>query len=117
MSWSDEQIETLKALWGQGKPASEIAEILGNTSRNAVIGKAHRLGLSGRPSPIKKKASTARGATLLAITERMCKWPFGDPKKNDFHFCGRVIDVSMIYCAEHRAIAYSPAKKPLVITK
>ena len=117
MSWSDEQIETLKALWGQGKPASEIAEILGNTSRNAVIGKAHRLGLSGRPSPIRKKTSTARGANLLAVTERMCKWPFGDPKKTDFHFCGRAIDVSMTYCAEHRAIAYTPAKKPLIATR
>ena len=117
MSWSDEQIDTLKALWTEGKPASEIAEILGNTSRNAVIGKAHRLGLSGRPSPIKMQKITARGATFLTMTERMCKWPFGDPKKPDFHFCGRAIDVAMTYCAEHRAIAYAPARRSLVATK
>lgn len=53
MSWSDDRISTLKKMWQQGKSASEIAEKLGGVTRNAVIGKAHRLGLSGRPSPIK----------------------------------------------------------------
>lgn len=53
MSWTDERVDTLKQLWHQGFTASQIAERLGNLSRNAVIGKAHRLGLSGRPSPIK----------------------------------------------------------------
>lgn len=53
MSWTDERINTLKKMWGQGKSASEIAEKLTGVTRNAVIGKAHRLGLSGRPSPIK----------------------------------------------------------------
>jgi len=117
MIWSDEQIEILKSLWVEGKSASEIAETLGDTTRNAVIGKAHRIGLSGRPSPIKKKVSTSRGTTMTAITERMCKWPFGDPKKPDFYFCGRAVDVATTYCAEHRALAYAPAKKPFVATK
>ena len=117
MSWNDEQIETLKILWAQGKSASEIAEILGDTTRNAVIGKAHRIGLSGRPSPIKKKSSTARRTTMTAITERMCKWPFGDPKKSDFYFCGRAVDVATTYCAEHRALAYTPLKKVLIASK
>jgi GcrA cell cycle regulator len=89
--------------------ASEIAEALGDISRNAVIGKAHRLGLSGRPSPIKKKPS--RGATILALTERMCKWPVGDPKHADFHFCGKQAQPGMPYCAEHSALAYQPSKK------
>ena len=85
MIWSDDKIELLKTLWIQGKPASEIADILGDqVSRNAIIGKAHRLGLAGRPSPIKKREQKL--ATLQVITERMCKWPFGDPKKPDFHF-------------------------------
>jgi GcrA cell cycle regulator len=53
VSWSDDRISTLKKMWQQGKSASEIAEKLGGVTRNAVIGKAHRLGLSGRPSPIK----------------------------------------------------------------
>ncbi|MEI6987282.1 MAG: GcrA family cell cycle regulator [Rhodospirillaceae bacterium] len=87
MSWSDEQIEVLKTLWGEGKPASEIAEILGNTSSNAVIGKAHRLRLYGCPSPIENKTITSRLPALLTITERMCKWPFGYHKKYNFHFC------------------------------
>ena len=46
MSWTEEKVNKLKELWGKGKTASQIAEILGGLSRNAVIGKAHRLNLS-----------------------------------------------------------------------
>jgi GcrA cell cycle regulator len=53
LSWTDERIDRLKELWSQGKTASHIAEELGGVSRNAVIGKAHRLGLQSRPSPVK----------------------------------------------------------------
>jgi GcrA cell cycle regulator len=53
MSWTDERIERLKAMWHEGATASEIADKLGGVSRNAVIGKAHRLGLESRPSPVK----------------------------------------------------------------
>ena len=53
MSWTDERIDRLKELWTQGNTASQIAEELGGVSRNAVIGKAHRLGLQARPSPVK----------------------------------------------------------------
>ncbi|HEY1605679.1 MAG TPA: GcrA family cell cycle regulator [Allosphingosinicella sp.] len=53
MSWTDERIERLKSLWSQGITASQIADELGGVSRNAVIGKAHRLGLQSRPSPVK----------------------------------------------------------------
>jgi len=53
MSWTDERIDRLKSLWLQGMTASQIAEELGGVSRNAVIGKAHRLGLQSRPSPVK----------------------------------------------------------------
>lgn len=53
MSWTDERIDQLKALWEQGMTASQIADALGGVSRNAVIGKAHRLGLQSRPSPVK----------------------------------------------------------------
>lgn len=109
MSWTDERIDRLRQLWGQGMSASEIAELLGNVTRNAVIGKAHRLGLSGRPSPIKKKPT--RGATILSLNERMCKWPVGDPKHADFHFCGCPSLPGMPYCREHAQMAYQPAKK------
>lgn len=53
MAWTDERVAELKQLWEQGHSASQIASILGEVTRNAVIGKAHRLGLSSRPSPIK----------------------------------------------------------------
>jgi len=53
MSWTEERIDRLKSMWAEGATASEIAEKLGGVSRNAVIGKAHRLGLEARPSPVK----------------------------------------------------------------
>lgn len=53
MSWTEERIDTLKRLWDSGMTATQIAEELGGVSRNAVIGKAHRLGLPARPSPVK----------------------------------------------------------------
>ena len=53
MSWTEERIERLKSMWTKGATASQIAEELGGVSRNAVIGKAHRLGLESRPSPVK----------------------------------------------------------------
>jgi GcrA cell cycle regulator len=48
MSWTEEKVDKLKELWGKGKTASQIAEIIGGISRNAVIGKAHRLNLSAK---------------------------------------------------------------------
>src|SRR5947208_15146331 len=53
MSWTEERIERLKKMWHDGMTASHIADELGGVSRNAVIGKAHRLGLQARPSPVK----------------------------------------------------------------
>jgi GcrA cell cycle regulator len=53
MSWTEERIDQLKGMWEKGMTASQIAEELGGVSRNAVIGKAHRLGLQSRPSPVK----------------------------------------------------------------
>src|SRR5918998_1954844 len=53
MSWTDERIDRLKELWTQGMTASQIADELAGVSRNAVIGRAHRLGLQARPSPVK----------------------------------------------------------------
>tara|TARA_B100001057_G_scaffold465058_1_gene520826 strand:+ start:385 stop:882 length:498 start_codon:yes stop_codon:yes gene_type:complete len=55
MSWNDEKVTKLKELWGKGNTASQIAEIIGGISRNAVIGKAHRLNLSAK---IKTRASS-----------------------------------------------------------
>jgi GcrA cell cycle regulator len=62
MSWTDERIDRLKTMWENGLTASQIAEDLGGVSRNAVIGKAHRLGLKSRPSPVKANDPDAKPA-------------------------------------------------------
>ncbi len=141
MSWTEEKVAVLRQYWGSGKSASEIAEIIGDMSRNAVIGKAHRLGLAGRPSPIKEKTAKPKpkptilpvatpnraqapqakasagnvvelqpggGATILSLTERMCRWPHGDPKKPGFRFCGKSVSDGSSYCVEHLKQAYQP---------
>jgi len=172
MSWTDERIALLKKMWKDGKSAAEIAKTLGKgVTRNAVIGKAHRMGLSGRPSPIKKPAApkkepaakkerataapaapaapagrgkkaavtppaaTAKasaqlnkeveelksiqkeivplggGVPLIDLTERMCKWPIGDPRDADFTFCGRGIRPGTPYCPDHAAMAYQTSSR------
>ncbi len=140
MSWTEEKVSVLRQYWGSGKSASEIAEIIGGMSRNAVIGKAHRLGLAGQATPVKEKKAKAKptailtassgpaaprvrppvtaanvielqpggGATILALTERMCRWPHGDPKKPGFRFCGKSATPGAPYCAEHLKLAYQP---------
>ena len=57
MSWTDERVEVLKKMWGEGQSASVIAKALGGVTRNAVIGKVHRLGLSNRATSISSKSS------------------------------------------------------------
>ena len=62
MSWTPEKVEKLKDLWGKGNTASQIAEIIGGVSRNAVIGKAHRLNLSAK---IKTRSKSFKNDTSL----------------------------------------------------
>ena len=66
MSWTDERIEKLTKMWEGGATASQIADELGGVSRNAVIGKAHRLGLKARPSPVKANEKTEAPAPAPA---------------------------------------------------
>jgi GcrA cell cycle regulator len=71
MSWTDERIELLKKLWGDGLSASQIAAELGGITRNAVIGKVHRLGLSGRaksPSSATPRPRRARPSNMLRVS-------------------------------------------------
>jgi len=78
MSWTEERIATLTKMWESGATASQIADELGGVSRNAVIGKAHRLGLKSRPSPVKandtkgerKKDAVAEASKLPAAQTR-----------------------------------------------
>nr|WP_316652083.1 GcrA family cell cycle regulator [uncultured Gellertiella sp.] len=175
MNWTDERVEKLKKLWSEGLSASQIAAQLGGVSRNAVIGKVHRLSLPGRAkaggsapstaartpkrttsaprapnyaaratnaastSTTTRTVTRAQGATmvreeveidaveemhfvpasnvvvpisrrleLVELTERTCKWPVGDPLKEDFHFCGNDSPDSSPYCGYHQKLAYQP---------
>ena len=175
MSWTDERIALLKKMWKDGKSAADIAKTLAKgVTRNAVIGKAHRMGLSNRPSPIKKTdAPVAKevvkkdppkkealkkevpkkeikpvkkivppvvvsgvkhnplvrgeiaeprkfekeaipldgGVALIDLTERMCRWPIGDPREDDFTFCGHNIRAGTPYCPEHAGAAYQSSSR------
>ena len=70
MSWTDEKVEKLKELWGKGSTASQIAEIIGGITRNAVIGKAHRLNLSAK---IKTRAATSNQNFESTLEEKSYK--------------------------------------------
>jgi GcrA cell cycle regulator len=87
MSWTDDRIETLRKLWADGLSASQIATALGGVSRNAVIGKIHRLGLSGRvkappraqaprrPTAMARPAPQARVMAAAAAVVRVVERP------------------------------------------
>lgn len=149
MAWTEDRVEILSKLWAEGLSASQIAKQLGGVTRNAVIGKVHRLGLSGRAKPSRpakrataatkpraksSKPSTPRiirqpapppipvpveakpmadgnYATILTITDHMCKWPIGDPAMSEFRFCGRSVDKGEPYCKAHSQLAYQPSRR------
>jgi GcrA cell cycle regulator len=149
MGWTDERVELLKKLWLDGLSASQIAKQLGGVTRNAVIGKVHRLGLSGRGQPtssIKRQRRThstgvrrTRTMTvgnlalkqnvealpdavsqprrnvvvpiplklsIFQLSEATCKWPIGDPGREDFYFCGHDSLENQPYCEYHAGVAY-----------
>jgi GcrA cell cycle regulator len=109
MEWTSDRVEILRQLWQQGQTASQIAAQLGGVTRNAVIGKAHRLGLSQKATPVVRPEPAPRpvaAAVASSVTGRGCLWPVGDPKQPDFHFCGQPSETGRPYCAEHCAVAY-----------
>lgn len=166
MAWTDEMVDQLREMWKQGLTTGEIGKRLG-VSKNSIVGKVHRLGLSGRPSPIKKKEDSEPKTEKKEITEttvkapkpkveknvevkapkqekkqekeiivdekteisapvshhhngktsltdldnHTCRWPIGDPKDENFHFCGRKVRIGQTYCDEHANIAYVKAVK------
>ena len=80
MSWTDERIERLKKMWKDGATASQIADELGGVSRNAVIGKAHRLGLEQRPSPVKHEEKEKKPAPAPVAAEPSAKAEASAPR-------------------------------------
>jgi len=73
MAWNDERVELLKKLWTEGLSASQIASRLGGVTRNAVIGKVHRLGLSGRATTARIKSLRPRARTNQVAAKRIAK--------------------------------------------
>lgn len=119
MTWTTEKIKQLKKLWSKGKSTVEIGRELG-ISKNAVVGKVHRLELNARPSPIKKvavkkvvkkKETKQENVSLMDLKLNSCRWPIGDPKDADFHFCGKDTVTGKPYCAEHCKVAYTSLKE------
>ncbi len=137
MSWTAEKEEKLRELWGKGKTASQIAQIIGEVSRNAVIGKAHRLNLArktiNRSAAVKntnnlksnnetkvsrrsrfksllldKNFEPENPKTLEELNEKTCKWPIGHPDEENFYFCGRHPIKGFSYCKLHVLYAFQP---------
>lgn len=132
-SWSDEKTELLRSLWTEGLSASDIGKKVGKT-RNAVLGKAHRLGLASRidierpqrpstprvyvpkvkmeePEPILEPPlvlDDGSNVTVLTINDRHCRWPIGHPNEDTFHFCGLAPKADRPYCEAHARKAYQP---------
>jgi GcrA cell cycle regulator len=103
--WTPERTAALIALWGEELTTSEIGRRLGIT-KNAVIGKVHRLGLpKRRPSPT-DESELAHVIKLDALRSGMCSFPLGDPEKEGFHFCGEPSVQGKPYCTRHCAVAY-----------
>ena len=138
MSWNLEREEKLRKLWGKGNTASEIAQIIGGVTRNAVIGKAHRLNLATKSGVQKIKKSKeerknlANGGKKISIrskfksilldknfeqenpikleelTDLTCRWPIGHPHEENFYFCGRKPMEKFPYCKLHVLYAFQP---------
>ncbi len=122
MAWTADKIKHLTKLWNKGKSTVDIARELG-ISKNAVVGKVHRLGLDARPSPIRterkkqiplQKSTTPpqnEKITLLDLKINSCRWPYGEPGSDEFHFCGKECQTGKPYCPEHCKIAYTSLRE------
>ena len=112
MSWTDEKILKLRNLWSEGLTTGEIGKRL-DVSKNAVVGKTkfwhHFIKRQKKVAAPKKEKKVF---TLTDLSSQTCRWPIGDPKHDDFHFCGATVVPGKSYCAEHCAAAYVGSNKP-----
>jgi GcrA cell cycle regulator len=125
-TWTPERIAEVTRLWDEGLTTAEIGKLVGVT-KNAVVGKAHRLGLPPRPSPIRRQGGAGASGTVmprpvakaparpvrqiaLSTSGACCKWPFGHPGEAEFRFCGSPALANKPYCPEHYQMAYLPAR-------
>ncbi len=105
-TWTPERIDRLTVLWEEGVTTAEIGRRIGVT-KNAVIGKVHRLGLV--PRVITQKPPPRRN--VFDFSGPSCLWPFGHPGEDDFHFCGERPTPGKPYCPHHSAVAYLRPKE------
>ena len=133
MEWSEDAIAQLRALWMEGHSTAEIGRRMGVT-KNAVVGKAHRLKLCARPSPIRherradarprppRATKTAPGVEAVALPPARpvlrsvpsvtfgrispCCWPIGEPGTPSFRFCDADTIPNKPYCDTHAQLAY-----------
>ncbi len=123
--WDKKKLKMLETLWEKGLPITKIGDELG-VSRNSIAGKAHRMGLPKRNSPISKvsKSINKKNDYLKRIdvplkislrnvewSRSKCCWPIGDPKVNGFKFCGKDIVIGRPYCNKHSDIAYTNTRE------
>ena len=105
-TWTPERIASLIELWEEGVTTAEIGRRIGVT-KNAVIGKVHRIGLV--PRVVKELPPPKRN--VFEFTGPACMWPIGHPDADDFHFCGDQPLGGKPYCAHHAAVAYIRPKE------
>lgn len=125
-SWTEKRTEIVTSLWMKGFSATQIAERLGNITRNAVIGKVHRLGLKRKPNPVKEKARRMRRSAhtparvsvplkyvkkpdIVEIAEHgECRGIMGKAEGLNLKLCRKKIPDNDNYCEKHQKLYYSP---------
>lgn len=118
MTWTPSHIAQIRFLWSEGLTGNEIAAIMGLT-RNQVLGKAQRLGLAERPSPIHREPRpTPNARKLIDLTDSHCRYPLGGQYEPARWFCGKpVAGLGEPYCHHCRALAWEkPKRKPVPTT-
>lgn len=118
MQWTSERVETLTRLWAEGLSARQIANKLGGVTRNAVIGKAHRLSLQRGavvhdPVPEPEPVIIEEPPVDLRpeVKSWMCRWRTDDPGRLGLNICGKTAQPGRHYCAEHLTLAYLQRKR------
>ena len=104
-TWTPERVDTVTRLWNEGLTTAEIGRAVG-MSKNAVVGKVHRIGLQKRTSPIARKQKPTDVIKLEDLKYGMCSWPEGDPGTDAFQFCGKPVTPDKPYCPAHCEKAY-----------
>ena len=118
MQWTPERVQMLTRLWADGSSARQIATKLGGVTRNAVIGKAHRLSLQRgtvvrepEPEPVPQLPEETLAEWRPEIKTWMCRWRTDEAGRFGLHICGKTVQPGRHYCAEHLTMAYVQRKR------